>query len=392
MFFNLLLIFINVNCYPANQFIVNKIFVNSAFGQEKNKLINSHCMEKKFLVKINDMIVERGNHSMTLLLDGRVLITGGVAFNKDNNSQFTGNNIQTLKSAEIFDPKTNEFSKISDMNLAHSGHHTILLKSGSVLILDDNQCEIFNPNTNKFTLAGKLKTSVDSAFLMPDSNALIIGIENNKNAEKKLVVEIYDTKTNSSKIVNKFQFDRHNSNIVKLNDNKIFLVGGFQFIYKNNGPLKSELVKTAEIYDYLSNKITCAANINLPRQDASATLLDSGEILIAGGQDDKNVQVAQSEIYNPYKNKFTVGASMIKPKSNLKTLKLANGEVVFIGGNSVIEKYNTKSNKFELIEGTDLGDSDRQNIIMLKNNNILITGGFKNAYDTVKDSWLLSIK
>jgi hypothetical protein len=61
------------------------------------------------------MLEPRSDQSATLLPDGTVLIAGGMRRNQD-----------FYRSAEIFDPATNQFSRTGDMSIARVGHAAVL--------------------------------------------------------------------------------------------------------------------------------------------------------------------------------------------------------------------------------------------------------------------------
>jgi Galactose oxidase, central domain/Kelch motif len=65
------------------------------------------------------MAVARTDHTATLLPDGRVLVTGGANGNTD------------LPSAELYDPVTNQWSPVSSMASARKKHAAILLPDGA---------------------------------------------------------------------------------------------------------------------------------------------------------------------------------------------------------------------------------------------------------------------
>src|SRR5437870_1010412 len=67
------------------------------------------------------MNTPRATHSATLLLDGTVLIAGGMI----SDGQF-------LDSAELFDPATRKFSSVGQMTAKRTTHAAVLLKSGKV--------------------------------------------------------------------------------------------------------------------------------------------------------------------------------------------------------------------------------------------------------------------
>jgi hypothetical protein len=110
----------------------------------------------------------------TLLNDGNVLIAGGEEF-------------APISHVEIFDPFTNKFMVINDMNNPRKAHSALLLGSGNVLItggtkgyatgieiLDD--AEIFDTKQNKFIELGSLmhkKRRGHQSILLNNGNVLI---------------------------------------------------------------------------------------------------------------------------------------------------------------------------------------------------------------------------
>src|SRR5688500_18408046 len=70
-----------------------------------------------------NMINARAGHTATLLLDGRVLITGG----------YDGG-IGKLSRAELYDPATGAFTLTGDLLNARYSHTATLLPDGKVLI------------------------------------------------------------------------------------------------------------------------------------------------------------------------------------------------------------------------------------------------------------------
>jgi hypothetical protein len=73
-------------------------------------------------IATGDMITPRVLPTATLLLNGKVLITGGAEHN------------QVLATAEVFDPDTGTFSPAGNMTIPRVGHSASLLPDGRVLI------------------------------------------------------------------------------------------------------------------------------------------------------------------------------------------------------------------------------------------------------------------
>jgi Galactose oxidase, central domain len=78
--------------------------------------------------------------------------------------------------------------------------------------------------------------------------------------------------------------------------------------------------------------IQAAASMNLARSGHTATLLPSGDVLIAGGMNDNGNYFAGCEVYSPATNRFTTVASMSAKRVGHTATLLANGQVLIAGG------------------------------------------------------------
>src|SRR5580700_4596434 len=101
------------------------------------------------------MTVPRAGQTITMLRDGRVLLTGGV-----QNVGFRSE----LSSAEIYDPAAGTFSATGSMSVPREGHTATILRDGRVLIAggSDNgvhtldTAEIYDPSSGTFRRTGHL--------------------------------------------------------------------------------------------------------------------------------------------------------------------------------------------------------------------------------------------
>jgi hypothetical protein len=111
-----------------------------------------------------------------LLADGRVFICGG--------SDSSGN---LLRSTELFDPATNKFERLPDMNVARAGHTATRLADGTVLIVGGgtessatSDVELFDPATSKFSNVGRLRVArfKHGIAQLPSGDIIVVGGSN----------------------------------------------------------------------------------------------------------------------------------------------------------------------------------------------------------------------
>ena len=94
-----------------------------------------------------------------------------------------------------------------------------------------------------------------------------------------------------------------------LNDGRVLIAGGFlQF--------EGTVTATAEIYDPATGASTPTGSMTTPRQDHTATLLQNGMVLISGGADNSGTVLTSSELYDPDTGTFATTGSMGTPRVN----------------------------------------------------------------------------
>ncbi len=295
------------------------------------------------------MTTPRAFHTATLLADGRVLIVGG-----------NGLTSSYGMSAELYDPATGKFS-LAGVGRGHTatpaptdvgcstnncgtafvppldGHTATLLADGRVLIAGGREgagsvaaAEIYDPTSDTFAPTGSMTTprAYQAAALLSNGEVLIVGGENVQASSDRTLAsaELYDPATGTFSATGAMAAAREYETATRLADGRVLVAGGSQPTMSGSGTLSS-----AELYDPVSGAFSPAGSMTAARSDHSATLLDDGRVLIAGG-DDSAQALSSAETFDPSTGKFTSSGSMTVARADQTATLLAVGRVLITGG------------------------------------------------------------
>jgi len=157
-----------------------------------------------------------------------------------------------------------------------------------------------------------------------------------------------------------------------LNNGQVLIAGG----QDNN----SKNIANAELYDLTAGTFTATGNLNTARKGHIASLLNNGMVLIAGGQDINARPLAGAELYDPATGTFYATGNLNTPRQYATATVLKNGKVLVAGGYgspgivASAEIYDPVSGTF-----TPTGDLNTERIYhsatLLNNGTVLIAGG-----------------
>jgi hypothetical protein len=154
-----------------------------------------------------------------------------------------------------------------------------------------------------------------------------------------------------------------------LNNGQVMIVGG---ITSGGG-----CVSTAELYNPATGTFSTSGKLNVCRgYGFTATLLNNGMVLIVGGD---GLQNASEELYNPTTGTFSTTGRLNTDREFHTATLLPNGEVLIVGGFgtsplSSAELYNPATGTFSYT-GNLNSARDEQTATLLPNGEVLIAGG-----------------
>ncbi len=132
---------------------------------------------------------------------------------------------------------------------------------------------------------------------------------------------------------------RHTATL--LNDGRVLIAGGVVNF--------STYLASAENYDRISNTWSAAGSMQIVRSDHSATLLPDGRVLVIGGSNGGGspTPLTSVEIYNPAGNNWTAAASLPSARTRHSAVLMPDGSVLVSGGGvSVLSRYDPALNSW----------------------------------------------
>jgi N-acetylneuraminic acid mutarotase len=160
---------------------------------------------------------------------------------------------------------------------------------------------------------------------------------------------------------------------------KVLVAGGAD---ANGNP-----VATAELYDPTTNTWSAAGTLITPRILHTATLLGSGEVLLAGGESLSagapiTSGLTAAELYNPSTNSWSAAAAMPAGVERQTATLLGNGTVVIAGGDAggisgstgAAQLYTPATNTWSSLATMNEYRTGHA-ATLLSNGQILVTGG-----------------
>jgi N-acetylneuraminic acid mutarotase len=164
---------------------------------------------------------------------------------------------------------------------------------------------------------------------------------------------------------------RRNATATLLNDGRVLIAGGLAFGHP---------VATAEIYDPDSGAFTLTGSMTEPRAYHVATVIANGRVLITGGSAD-----GSAEIYNPATGKFARTGMMRDKAAYQIAIRLNDGRVLVAGGrigdnySAMAEYYTPSTGKFNRAR-TMKDNMENAQATLLADGKVLIAGGDRGAF------------
>ena len=336
------------------------------------------------------LALPRAFFAMAVLPSGKVLAAGGLVYPF---SAFA------TAAVEIYDPSTGIWTAGHAMSEARHGACSALLPSGKVLVAggarptpdwtDLDTAEVYDPATDTWTATAQpmAVARFEPACVLLDSGKVLVAGGKNNAPGGTTSAELYDPGTGLFTATGAMATGRADHTATKLADGRVLVAGGatdFDF---------EVATASAEIYDPGTGAGEWSSAGNLPSTLVAhtATLLSSGEVLVAGGCVTYNGASAcgdlardkQATLYDsdPSPGAWSATGALARGHADHAALLLDSGDVLLVGGGyfsqsqNLTERYDSSTGHWEPGPSTPVDHGSGVRAAKLQDGRWLIAGG-----------------
>ncbi|WP_437813381.1 kelch repeat-containing protein [Sorangium sp. So ce1078] len=237
--------------------------------------------------------------------------------------------------------------------------------------------------------------------LLPSGLVLVTGGWGIDVLEEKLLsldsAELYDPVADAWSLTGSMKHARTDHTATLLASGEVLVAGGL-----HPDPFEGDVrLETAELYRPAIGEWTDARPMQRARAYHTATLLPSGEVLVAGGlygdEDPANV-----ELYDPEADRWELRTPMRQPRASHAATLLSSGKVLVAGGTHIAgprataELYDPEVDRWELTAEPMNHARGGPVMTLLPNGEVLVAGGVQSdgtliaraeRYDPALDTW-----
>lgn len=313
--------------------VVAALVIGGVFGEESPPTEKSGPVVGSWSEAPSLSSVRGSTHALSLP-DGRVLVAGG------------GVGSAVLGATEIFDTESEEWSMSGELNQPRRGHQAVVLEDGRVLVAGGlaqgellGSAEVFDPEKGAWEEVGAMTQARlgHTMTRLPDGRVLAAGgtgqtgtaSDGGQTVRPEASAEVFDPESGEWTPVGEMLSARFEATATLLEDGRVLIAGGLGPKDDDVGPLSS-----AELFDPATESFSRTGTMNDERSNHAAAALADGRVLISGG-DGGDTSIASAEVYNPSRGAWSRVDGLAEGRRGHTATLLEEGDVLVAGGEDV---------------------------------------------------------
>jgi N-acetylneuraminic acid mutarotase len=332
-----------------------------------------------FWAAVGSMSAVRIDHTATLLGNGKVLLAGGFNYGIPSSTYHS--------SAELYDPAATTWGSVASMSQARIAPTATLLNDGRVLVtggdLFGTSTELYDPATDTWAAGPSMGVArhYHTATLLGNGKVLVVGALSSASSAN---AQLFDPATDTWSSVGSTSPNLH-----RMGHTATLLPNGKVLVFAGVNPVPSPdeylFTDNSALFNPANNSWSLAGYAPIERAYHAATLLPNGSVLISGGRTPWDEWHNLAALYDPGADAWSAVADRMAWNRAHHTLTLLNtGEVLAVGGGSAgaaVEVYNPTSELWS--SGTEQFSRRSHTATLLNNGKVLLAGGIDDSTGNV---------
>jgi WD40 repeat protein len=251
---------------------------------------------------------------------------------------------------------------------------------------------LYDPSTGTFaaTTGSMANTRAShTATLLKDGTVLVAGGDviffngvQNANIKSLASAEIFNPNTGTFTATGDMTAAREAHTATLLNDGRVLVAGGSDGAVGNT-TLAATVYASAELFDPSTGHFTATGSMSAARDFLAATLLNTGKVLVTGGVNPTNF-LNTAELFDPSTGSFTATGTMTAARFYHDATLLSGGTVLLTGGSDGSNRALATAEIYDPNAGT-FAATGSMNFVrvwhtstLLPSGIVLVTGGADN--------------
>lgn len=230
-----------------------------------------------------------------------------------------------------------------------------------------------------YTGSLNIPSYLHTATLLSDGKVLVAGGVSYDGVSGS--AELYDPVTGKWKVTGSLNVARYSHKATLLRDGRVLVVGGSDTLRDED----NSFLNSAELYDPQTGSWSVTGSLNTARAFHTATLLQDGKVLVAGGGGlqgaDDLISLSTAELYDPETGTWSFTGSLNAAIEVHTATLLQDGKVLVARGDKHAELYDPDTGSWSSVSNASGDYRFNYTAVLLLDGRVLLAGGYRDGFN-----------